>query len=781
MGTTEISTTAVTSTVMLVLSILFIIIMAIAALIGFFRRWKRCTVDLCRIVLAVILSAILVAVLGITLNIVEPIATLVQSEIQAELDSTAQNTIWFIVAALYSLTIPFFFVLIFVIIAQILRIPAYFISKALHITKQDEAEKPIEHTDASSPESTCKPAEDSGKKLLEQFGGALISALSALIIISVCILPFTGLFCTFADGLTEFSKEAAQSNAKMQIENDNGREIVVDGQTILYKDGTIDAVALNTAMHTTVAPVRNNFFILASYSAPMKFIYKNITKVKIQNTTVSFCEEMEDIFNLASNSVCFVTDFENYGEKQMTAADKVADYVINSEFHCEIAAEFLSYISKSIDSSTGNEFFDGVVETLQSTTKESVADDVSTVRDIFKSAIRNNIPKSTAKALSEENGYTYVLESINEDFIYDVLSAVKANDRFSGLVSPALNYAFQMISSAFNADYNKSIQAGADLKDLSDEQLKQEASNFATAFSNVKDVITSFNGLNGENEDNVDAIINTDLAPLGAFIDRLRSSLLLGDGSKELLIVILRSETFSENSLNEMFEVIADHVEQYENLSMEKILVSTTEILRLLSEYQSGDGSTAKLAESLSAIASNLDPETAAVTNEIIKKATEQIVDSNENVDSQATQNLITAFVESLSSEEAKEISQDEEAMEKEAAAFECILNMINSGVELTPDEIEDIIVTIASSKIVTSALVSTAYDENGNLTKDAQLFNDSLTNEDKQYIAFACKEYYDTHKNEYPEDKIEEMKSNLAAVVSIFDENVARAIASWH
>ena len=773
MGTTDISTTTVTTTVMLVISILFAIILAISALVGFFRRWKRSTVGLCRIIIAVVLAAVIVFAIGISTNFSQNISDFVNAEVQSGNDELSETAILLLVSALYSIAMPFVFVVVFVIIAQILRIPAYFISKSLHITKHDE----IENQD-----TTKEATESTGKKLLEQFGGALISVCAALIVICVCILPVTGLFCTVADGITEFSAEAAQSEAPIQIENESGKEIVIDGQTVLYKDGTVDAVALNTAMNTAVAPIRNNFFVSVSYSAPMKLIYRNITKVKMQDVTLSFGEEMNSFFKLASNSVCFVTDFENYGEKQMAAADELANYVINSEFRRKIAADFLSAIAKSVDKEKDNELLVEIAATLEKTTEDSVVEDVKTVRDIFKSAIRNNIPKAVAKASTENDGYIYVLESINEDFIYDFLSAIQKNSDFSGLISPALNYAFRMITKSFGAEQSD-VQAGTDLKELSDEQLKSEAANMSSALASIRLVIVSLDDLNSESDD-VDLLTETDLAPLGAFVDRCRESLLLGNGAKKALVVILRSDEFSKNGLDEIFDVIANHIERDETVSLERTLVAVQELVTVMNDYQNGNESTEELSASIKKIVENLDAETAAEINEILPKINARMINGGDNVSEGVTQTIITSFVESLSSDEAKELAKDEEAFEKEVQAIDIILDMINAataGVQYSTEDIKAAVETVARSKITTKALVSAAYDENGNLNEEIKLFNNSLTEEDKLAVMEACKEYYNEEKSSLDESEKETIKSNLTAIASIFGEDISAQIANWN
>lgn len=793
MGSAEISTAAVTSTVMLVFSIIFTVILAIAALVGFFRRWKRSTVGLCRIILAVILAAVIVIVIGTSVNFGEQIAEFVSTEIQETEDAPSQTAVWWAISALYSVVVPFFFTFLFVVIAQILRIPAYFISKALHITKQDELAKqngtiaaPAPTENAETPAAFCAvppQPESQGKKIAEQTGGALISAFCALIVICVLLLPVTGLVCSVVDGLDEFSETAKESETPITIDNESVGEITVDGMTVVDGDGVVNVEALNSVVKKTLGPVRNNFFVAASYSAPMKLLYNGITTVKIKDATVSFGNEIRSFFELASNAVCFVTDFENYGDKQVAAADKLADYIVNSKIHCQIAAEVFSAVAKATEKPADNEFVAALLETLERTTPESVAEDVITVRDIFKSAVRNNIPKSVANASDKEDGYLDILESINADFVYDLMAAIKKNPDFSGLVSPALNYGAETIAKSFNEE-QVDIEAGVDLRELSDEQLKEEAEKIAAALAGVKKVVMSVKNMENGNSDDVNALLEADLAPIGAFIDSLQESLLIGDGTRELLVTILRSDKLSESGLEEVFAVIAEHIERGEKVSMEKVLVATKELVKVVNDYQSGKATEEELSESLKTIISNLDPETASITEEIIPKVNAQMINGGERADSEITSKLMTSFVQSLSSDEAKELSEDEEAFEKEVAAFDCILDIINSitsGEGYSVEDAEKIVETVATSKLVTSAVVSVAYDESGNLTDDAELLKEHITDADRQKVAAACANYYNERKGEYTEEELNKIKTNLAAIASIFDEKTAREIENLH
>ena len=774
MGTIEISTAA--TTIIIAISTLFSLILVMAAVIGFFMRWKRSTVELCRILIAIILTTLIVALLGLCFNFSEPFADLIESQLSPD---TSQSAIQLIAAALYSLIVPFLFVLLFIINAQILRIPAHFISKALHIDKRSENE------DANAviyPANDTEPQENTGKKLLEQFGGALISMFTALVIICVCFLPFTGLFCTVADGISEFAEEAVENDVKLQVENQGGQEIIVDGYKILDKDGIIDTVALNAVVNTSITPLRKNFFVAASYSAPMKFMYTNITRVRVQGVSVSFGKEMDDFLKLASHSICLVTDFENYGENQIAATDAIADYMINSEFRCKLTADLLSSLAKSIEKPNDNELLGRILEVLENTTKDSVAEDVATARDIFKSAIKNDLPKAIANASGNDDGYILILDGINSDFVYDLLSAIKKNNHFGGLVSPALNYAMQMILKSFDAE-DIEIQAGADLQELSEEQLKSEAENLAAALSNIKNVVLSLKNSDDKQQDSAEAFMNMDIAQLGAFIDRCQDSLLLGNGTREVFVSMLRSERFSENGLDDVFDVIAEHLEQGDDFSMERTLVATKELVKVMSDYQNNSSSTAELSASMKKIVENLDPETATVINEMIPKIDSSMIDGGNNVSETVTQKIITSFVETLSSEEAKEIVTNDEELEKEAQAIDMVLGMIKSatsGTVYSAEDIKGVVGTLADSKIATNALVSAAYDESGKLTDDIQLLNNSATAEDKQAVVYACKEYYDEEKSALSASEIVAIKAKLTAIASIFGEDISAQVASW-
>jgi hypothetical protein len=104
-------------------------------------------------------------------------------------------------------------------------------------------------------------------------------------------------------------------------------------------------------------------------------------------------------------------------------------------------------------------------------------------------------------------------------------------------------------------------------------------------------------------------------------------------------------------------------------------------------------------------------------------------------------------------------------------------------------DNADEMVDVILSSKIASEAITEIAYDEEGNLNKDALEISESVNAEEKEAIIDSVEKYYkeaaaEKNNGEMTEEEIQEeletLKTNINAIAAIFGEDLTEELLKW-
>lgn len=797
--------------VMISLTAIFAIAIAISALVGFFAGWKRSLVVLCRVCVSGILAF---ATIKLFTSII-PANTLIGDIAIPILDDMGMGEFLEIIessegiqtitgSVIYTVVLPFVFVVLFTIWDLLMRIPAYFIGKLLGCNdpkiKKKKLEAPqTDETPVSDGESTPDSAQPQVEfvevklNIWEKLGGAAIRAVTAFAIIMITLMPTTGLMYTFTEGILGVAKTADE--VELNIEMEDSIEIL---DHKLVKDGMLDTGEIYDLLNDTVSPVTDNVFLKMSFSAPMRAIYSEIGGSS--DSSGSFRNEIAQLFDLASDTLYLLVDFEEYGDDQKRAVSDIIGYISHSKLHSEVAADIISGISKDVlngDEVFGNDLSvvtDGdtgiisrpALEILSETTAQSISSDLDTISNVLCAAIDHNLPQYIAEALAEDTTENLMNKLSDEEFIYIIISEIYENEDFHEILPHAIDFTFTVIIRQFDADAEPAKVSG-NFENLSDDDLRHESELFAEIITDAVSVINGLGDINADS-DAMDAIEQTNMRAMGRMLDSSFESKFIGDGMHDLFIVMLQSESF--NSMREVANILESHIYD-EGLIMENLLVAVQEFTGILSKYEkSGSHDMTELANRMRTLSSSFDPTTTVIIKEIINDSnvlgSNMISGGGSSSVSQNSQKVLNVFVDKLASGEI-----DEEDYEKEAKAVDYAMQMLNTsssgessgGIKdlynNDPEGMGEMIDTLSDSKIAADSLNAIAYDEEGNLTPDALELKENTDQEDIDTLLSECEKHY---KEEITKEDcdVETLETNLKAIASIFGEDITDDIELW-
>lgn len=840
--------------------------MALGMLLGIFKGWKNGVLTVCRLAVSLLLAFLATKLLflivspetirGLLSSFIENLLAGTGFEKADGLSSLAG-------VLAVSGAVPFVFTALFVLTDLIMILPAYFIGRAFGIgvkpekleerRKKKEAKRaakaaakakaepapatetqtetaaeaepaPVadekaevaadekaetvsdEKTEAKADEKSEAKADGGAKKEKKKgmpvwsrlVGGAVRAGVVAFTVL-VLVLPAAGLMYCFTDGIYDVVDTAEEVDADIPLGQES---VTLLGYRFTDENGMLDYAGVKGITTDVVDPVRNNIIFRAAYCAPFRAFYHSLSQARIDGNDYSLGDEVGQLFSLLKNSVYFLDDLGDFGEKQVEAIDGVTAYVSESELHAKIGAELLSQFAQNTMNNYADQIIHGehstitepLFRTLANVTADSVVKDVNTIGEIGKIMIRYGVPYELAVSIRNSSYKNFRTLVGNEDLIYELLRAVLNNEDYTGLVSPGLSYAFERLLISFNV-YDEDITVATDADKLTDEEIKTEAGHLAKLFGNGMDMIESLSAVSAGG-DVMDMIRNTDVAALGRFLDAAEESVLLGKGVRRVMIAVLKSSAL--DNMRSVADIIVRHLEAGENLDMENLLSAVKQTTELLATYQNSNGTTdiAEITVTLNALVKSLNGSTGAIIKEIVNDSSvlnSSMLMGKDGSDNKYTQKLISTMLDVMENEEFTD-----EEIAKEAKALDYVMKLAKVSTDksqaeggMSPDQIKDIynddpegikdmVETIAESKLTTAAIKSIAYDENNNLTQDALDIAEKVDKKDVETIKEKCKEYYVENVSDMNAEEKETLEENIKAIAAIFGENVTDDISEW-
>ena len=662
--------------------------------------------------------------------------------------------------------------------------------KVDEVIKEDAPAAPAE--EAPVEEAKKKKFTDTiGYAFIDRLGGFALKGLKAMIILMIFLFPLTALMYTMTEGAESVISTAAEVDARIPAKSD---QVILNHDIV--KEGYYDCDEIEVLINDTLSPVCDNFFLKMSYSVPMRALHTGLSGSS--DSEGMFRIEISQVFDLASDAVYLLVDLESYGEDQKNAINGILGYISKSQLHTEVAADLLSYLGKTLSSDPQKldeliplpedyseeikTVINPVLDIFANTTAESVKNDINTINDMIVALIDYNLPKEIAVAITSESYDNVIRALANEEFLYRIISDIYKNEDFHDMIAPVINFTFFLVSREFDPDIQL-VNIASDLEGLTDENLHYEATVLSAILLDAVEVIDTIPDIMGSGE-TAGAIENANMASLGRLLDDAMDSLFIGENIKDLFVLILDSETF--DNMRGIANVVKNHIDD-EDLSMENLLTAVQQFIGILDSYESADGqNVTELADTLRKLSSAFDPSTSAIIKEIVNDSSVLnmgMISGGSDETTASTQKLLSVFVDQLAS---GNISDEE--FEKEAKAVDYAMQLINASSssdssvkDIYSDEegMQEMIATMAESKIASESIKAIAYDEEGNLTPDALELSEGLDEDDRATLKSECEKYYKGKAAEGNAD-FETIDKNLKAIAAVLGEDITDDINTW-
>ncbi len=752
------------SSLMLVMSIICAVILAACAAVGFFKGWKKSLLSLCRAALSLVLAFAATAVICRAL----PAGSLLANIFGNEGLMSSEAIRLMAGNAAYSLAAPFVFLVLFIILDLILRIPAHFVGVALGICGEK--------------------AEDHTPSLGGRFGGAGIKLALGLAVALVAILPFANIFYSLTDGVVRITDIAKEKNVSLDL---SAPDIVLfNNYKITDSEGLLDSAEIDRMADDFISPVGSNIFMRASYCAPMRALCNAMAGTS--DPASEGRGEVAQILDLACDAVYFAVPLENYGEEQKAAVSDIIGYISESELHSEAAADAVAYFSAKAVADGKKPLGEGNIEIistplfeiLANTTAESIRDDFNTLRDIVVTMIDFGLPADIATALETKSEDALISALGDEALLFELLSSLYSNDDYRGMVAPVTDYAFTVVMHRFDPEAGRMQVANVN-ENYTEEGIKNEAKIFAAVLADAPAVMDIAPALSAS-ENAASAMLSSDISALGRFVDNARDSELIGEGVTELCVAILNTSAF--DSMRGVSDVLIANIESDADISVESVFAAAQDLVKIADICKdSSAGDTAALAQALQSLDNSCDPATTAVIKDMIKES--DILESAlpaagdpEKADN--ANKVMNVMLDELS---AGEFTDEE--YEKEARAMDIMMRLLAAK---TRDEVKSVcgeaedtramLDTVLDSKLATASLIEVAYvdgDPAKPLSEDALGFKSTLEPGDVEMIRAECKNYY-MEKVSLGTDTAQ-LDINIKAVSAVFDGGVTdEVLAAW-
>ncbi|MBQ9744772.1 MAG: CvpA family protein [Clostridia bacterium] len=617
-----------------------------------------------------------------------------------------------------------------------------------------------------------------GSRLLGGLVGGIRNALF-IVVILIPVFGYVGMVGDIAVTIDSVSLDGSASGVNSDVGGGKGDiGLLNSGSTVEDEDDSIISPEIDAII--------NNPVIKGVNTCGGRLIFNSLATKNIEGVKISGAEEVTTFAELYANMAPLINeDPENYGDEQKQGIENIETMLSESEFLTFTVSEVVSYVSEKWSNGedvfgvekidVGEDYqalFDELLVTLSTTDSENIKDDIGTISKLLTTCIDEGVFVELAK----ENPDPIVLAT-NEELLSAILTEVYKNERTRPIIGHVSDLIVDIVADNIAAEGDTTPKPGhVDMSTITEADIRNDAKIFANVIEKFVDFAESTENLD-PNDPNA-FILNADLASLGASIDMLRGSVLLGDSCEYLLKVMINSDMSDELGFlgNDFVDKLSD-----KSFKLENALVSAQK-LAIMAISLNDEGITEEnYEEALKFMITEMTPETAetlkgAISSDIL----EDFGMSGEEADTMS--NTISSVIDGMTNATG---NMTDEELEKEIDAITTIVNTMKDasatgsgeptdsffgaeGESITGVEADDLIDTIVSSTIVSDAIVGAGKGENNEKVEDPFGIADTMSDSDKTEAEEAIKNYYQNNATgDSAED--EALKGKLDAVANIF------------
>ncbi|MBQ8392213.1 MAG: CvpA family protein [Clostridia bacterium] len=618
-----------------------------------------------------------------------------------------------------------------------------------------------------------------GSRLLGGLVGGIRNALF-IVVLLIPIFGYVGMVGDIAVTIDSVSLDGSASGVSSDIGGGKGEVGLLSsgsGSSVEDEDDSI--------ISPEFGAIINHPVIKGVNACGGRLIFNSLATKNVEGVKVSGAEEVTTFAKVYANMAPLINeDPENYGEEQKQGIENIETMLSESEFLTFTVSEVVSYVSEKW--SNGEDvfgvekidvdeeyqpLFDELLVTLSTTDSENIKDDIGTISNLLTTCIDEGVFVELAK----EDPDPIVLAT-NEEFLSAILTEVYRNERTRPIIGHVSDLVVDIVADSIAAEGDTTPKPGhVDMSTVTEADIRNDAKIFANVIEKFVDFAESTENLDPDDPNAF--ILNADLASLGASMDMLRGSVLLGDSCEYLLKVMINSDMSDELGFlgNDFVDKLSDKSFKLENA------LASAQKLAIMAISLNDEGITEEnYEEALKYMITEMTPETAeTLKGAISSDVLEDFGMSGEEADTMS--NTISSVIDGMTNATG---NMTDEELEKEMDAITTIVNTMKDasatdgestdsffgaeGESITGVTADDLIDTIVSSTIVSDAVVGAGKDENNEKVEDPFGIAGNMSESDKTEAEDAIKNYYENNATGNSTED-EALKGKLDAVANIF------------
>ena len=623
--------------------------------------------------------------------------------------------------------------------------------------------------------------------------GGLVGGVRNALFIVILLIPIVGYAGFIGDTLDTIVTESENAGGATAVEGTNGNDIVIDfvEDDLEEEEDGEDAIESIKQIQEDLAPIVDNPMVKGINGIGGKLVFRSLTTKRVDGVKISLTKEVDGFARIYGNINVLTADGATK-DAQKTSINNIKDIIHNAELVPYVTSEFISYAAeqwlaggevfgyaKPNVGETYQDSIDRLLLTLSTTNKDNIKTDIDTIANIYVICIDEGLIEEMNK---EEGELLSVFTK--EEFVVKLFTEIYNNER----TRPAIGFLSNTVREYLVAVYdevNGTTSPAPEMLDMSKVTLAQ-VQNDAKIISQFTTYLRAFTKSieDLDTEDPNALIINADVESLGAALDLIRQSIMLGDSYDFLIVAMLKSEAVAD--LGFVNQDLIDRVDD-DNFSMKNTLASTQKLaIVALSLNNSTDGSSTitkeESKEALKYMITEMTPETAETLKSTVNEDVLKDFGMSEE-EAGTISNTISSVIDSMSSATS---DMSEEQLEKEAEAVSTLVTVMKDASSTTSSstaenifggEGEDsktgmtadsLLETVVSSQVVTDAIVNASKGEDNEKVEDPFGVADSMTESDKSAAENAIKDYYQSNSTGNVEDDAA-LQEKLDAVANIF------------
>ena len=598
-----------------------------------------------------------------------------------------------------------------------------------------------------------------------RWAGAAVGGVRNALVAIILLIPIVGYVGFIGDTLDTIVGESENAGGVEAVVDNVENDIVIDFvDDEMYDEEGEDPTESIKQLQSDLAFLLDNPMVKGINGMGGKLVFRTLTTKRVDGVKISVTREVDGFAKLYGN-INVLSAEDATVDAQKASIENIKEIIHDGELVPFVASEFISFAAEQWlageevfgyeKPNVGEEFqdsIDNLLLTLSTTDKDNIKTDIDTIANIYVICIEEGVIEEMNK---EEGDLLSVFA--NENFVVKLFTEIYNNER----TKPAIGFLANTVREYLVAVYDEvngtttPAPEKIDMNTISLEQAQNDAKVISKFIWNLNAFTASMENL--DSSDPNAFITKADVTSLGAALDLLKSSVMLGDSYEFIVVAMLKSEAVAD--LGFVNQDLIDRIDD-DNFSMKSTLSSTQKLAIVALSLNASDEKAPTKEESKEALKEmikDMTPETAETLKNTVNEDVLQDFGMNE-AEAGTMSNTINSIIDGMSSAATSDMTEEEVEREAEAVStLVSVMNGISSNTDSNVNNVfgndsedsmtgmtaDSLLETVVSSQVVTDAIVNAGRNEDDERVEDPFGVADSMTEDDRNAAEGAIRDYY--------------------------------------